>query len=103
MKLFDLSGQGGGGDRRQPRHRQAICLRLAEHGARVSCPSRKLDACQAVVDEIRPPAARPSRRTCHIARKEELKALIDSTNARWGKIDVMVANAAINPYFGPAR
>ena len=102
MNLFDLSGKVAvvtGGSRGIGK---AICLRLAEHGAKVVVSSRKLDACQAVVDEIKAAGGEAVATSCHIARKEELKALIDSTNARWGKVDVMVANAAINPYFGPA-
>ena len=49
-----------------------------------------------------PRAARPSVIPCHIARKEELQKLVDQTTAQWGGIDIMVSNAAVNPYLGPA-
>ena len=39
---------------------------------------------------------------CHIARKEELQNLVDQTIAQWGGIDIVVSNAAVNPYLGPA-
>ena len=39
---------------------------------------------------------------CNINRKDELQALVDVTLAKWGKIDILVCNAAINPHFGPS-
>ena len=41
------------------------------------------------------------RRPCNVSRKEELQALVDATVAKWGRIDIVVANAASNPYYGP--
>ena len=40
--------------------------------------------------------------TCNIGRKEELQALADRAVAEWGRIDTLVCNAAVNPYFGPS-
>ncbi len=40
-------------------------------------------------------------RPCNVSRKDELQALVDATRARWGRIDIVVCNAAANPYFGP--
>jgi NAD(P)-dependent dehydrogenase (short-subunit alcohol dehydrogenase family) len=100
MELFDLTGKVAvvtGGSRGIGR---AICLRLAQHGARVVVSSRKLDACQQVVDEISSRGGTAVARACHIARKEDLQALVDSTEAQWGAIDILVCNAAVNPYFG---
>jgi NAD(P)-dependent dehydrogenase (short-subunit alcohol dehydrogenase family) len=102
MELFDLTGKVAvvtGGSRGIGR---AICLRLADHGARVVVSSRKLDACQQVVDEISARGGTAVARACHIARKEDLQALVDATEAEWGAIDILVCNAAVNPYFGPA-
>jgi NAD(P)-dependent dehydrogenase (short-subunit alcohol dehydrogenase family) len=102
MSLFDLSGKTAvvtGGSRGIGR---AICLRLAEHGARVVVSSRKLDACEAVVAEIRAKGGEAVARTCHIAHKEQLQALVDFTQDTWGGIDTLVCNAAVNPYFGPS-
>lgn len=102
MELFDLSGKVAvvtGGSRGIGR---AICLRLAEHGARVVVSSRKLEACQQVVDEIAARGGVAVARVCHIARKEDLQSLVDVTEREWGGIDILVCNAAVNPYFGPA-
>ncbi len=100
--LFDLSGQVAvvtGASRGIGR---AIALRMAQHGARVVVSSRKLDACQAVVEEIAAAGGEAFAQACNIGRKEDLRALVDAANARWGRIDTAVCNAAINPHFGPS-
>jgi NAD(P)-dependent dehydrogenase (short-subunit alcohol dehydrogenase family) len=38
---------------------------------------------------------------CNVSRKEELQRLVHAARAKWGRIDIVVANAAANPYFGP--
>jgi NAD(P)-dependent dehydrogenase (short-subunit alcohol dehydrogenase family) len=103
MSLFDLSGKVAvitGSSRGIGR---AIAMRMAEQGARVVISSRKLPACQAVVDEIEA-AHGPGRAVAiaaNISSKEDLKALIDGATERLGPIDILVCNAASNPYFGP--
>lgn len=100
--LFDLSGQVAlvtGASRGIGR---AIAERMAQQGARVVVSSRKLDACQEVVDGITARGGEAFAQACNIGRKPELQALVDATMARWGRIDTLVCNAAVNPYFGPA-
>jgi NAD(P)-dependent dehydrogenase (short-subunit alcohol dehydrogenase family) len=100
--LFDLSGQVAvvtGASRGIGR---AIALRMAQHGARVVVSSRKLDACQAVVEEIAAAGGEAFAQACNIGRKEDLRALVEAATARWGRIDTAVCNAAINPHFGPS-
>jgi len=102
MSLFDLTGKVAvvtGASRGIGR---AIAERMAEHGAKLVISSRKIDACEAVAEGIRSRGGDAIAVTCNIGRKEELRALVDATNAKWGRIDVLVCNAAVNPYFGPS-
>jgi NAD(P)-dependent dehydrogenase (short-subunit alcohol dehydrogenase family) len=101
--LFDLKGQVAivtGGSRGIGR---AICERLAEHGAKVVVSSRKKDACQEVVDAITAQGGTAMAVACNIGRKEELRALVDAARAAYGRVDILVCNAAVNPYFGPSQ
>ena len=80
----------------------AIARRLAEHGARVVVSSRKPEACDAAAEDINrahPGAAMPI--PCHIGHKDQLQALVDRTISALGQVDVLVANAAVNPWAGP--
>jgi len=102
MSLFDLTGKVAvitGASRGIGR---AIAERMAEHGAKVVISSRKLDACEEVAAGIRSRGGEAVATACHIGRKEELQALVNSTIVRWGAIDVLVCNAAVNPFFGPS-
>lgn len=100
--LFDLQGKVAvvtGSSRGIGR---AIAQRFAEHGAKVVVTSRKLDACEAVVTGIQGAGGEAFAHACNIGRKEELQALVNTTLRKWGGIDVLVCNAAVNPYFGPS-
>ena len=81
---------------------KAIAVAMAAQGARVTVSSRKADACAEVADEIGKSGAETLPFACNVGRKEELRALVDATLARWGRIDVLVCNAAVNPYYGPS-
>jgi hypothetical protein len=103
MNLFSLQGRVAvvtGSSRGIGR---AIAERLAEHGARVVISSRKADACQAVADALnaRHGAGTALAAAANISRKEDLQALVARTLAEFGRIDVLVCNAASNPYYGP--
>jgi NAD(P)-dependent dehydrogenase (short-subunit alcohol dehydrogenase family) len=103
MNLFDLSGKVAvitGSSRGIGR---AIAERLAEHGARVVISSRKQDACDAVAAEIdrRHGTGRALAVAASLSSKAALQALVDATMQRFGRIDVLVCNAASNPYYGP--
>ncbi len=103
MSLFDLTGKVAiitGSSRGIGR---AIAEALAEQGAKVVISSRKAEACAEVADAIN---ARHGDGTAivvpaSISSKEELQRLVDETRAQFGKIDILVCNAASNPYYGP--
>jgi dehydrogenase/reductase SDR family protein 4 len=80
---------------------KSIAEELARAGASVAISSRKADACEAVRAEFERAGYAVLARPCNVSRKEELQALVDAARAKWGHIDIVVANAAANPYYGP--
>jgi NAD(P)-dependent dehydrogenase (short-subunit alcohol dehydrogenase family) len=78
---------------------------IAEHcaalGAKVVVSSRKADACEAVAAGIKGKGGKATVIPCNISRKNEVEALITGTVKQYGGIDILVCNAAVNPYFGP--
>jgi NAD(P)-dependent dehydrogenase (short-subunit alcohol dehydrogenase family) len=101
--LFDLSGQVAiitGSSRGIGR---AIAERMAEHGARVVISSRKLQACEEVVQAINAKhgAGRAVAIAANISSKDDLAQLVQQTQQQLGSVDVLVCNAASNPYYGP--
>tara|TARA_R110001592_G_scaffold203685_1_gene453533 strand:- start:3786 stop:4577 length:792 start_codon:yes stop_codon:yes gene_type:complete len=84
---------------------KAIAEAYARQGAKVVITSRKLDACEAVADAINqenyddPGEAMAA--ACNVSDADQLKALVERVKAEWGRIDVLVCNAAVNPYHGP--
>ena len=103
MSLFDLTGKVAivtGSSRGIGR---AIAEALAEQGAKVVISSRKAQACAEVADALN---AKHGDGTAivvpaSISSKEELQRLVDETRAQLGRIDILVCNAASNPYYGP--
>ena len=101
MTLFDMSGKVAvitGSSRGIGR---AIAERMAEHGAKVVISSRKVDACEEVAAGIRKAGGDAHVIACNIARREEVEALVTGATSHYGKIDILVCNAAVNPYYGP--
>ncbi len=81
----------------------AIAQRMAEFGANVVISSRKEDACIQVADAITKTGGTALAIPANIGDRDALQKLVDRTIAKWGKIDILVCNAAINPHFGPMR
>jgi hypothetical protein len=81
---------------------RSIAFHAADHGAQVIISSRKLDACKETANEINKhcgtEVAFPIQ--ANIAHEEELNNLVDQTNKLLGKIDVLICNAATNPFMG---
>ena len=82
---------------------RAIAEALAEHGAKVVISSRSDDACREVAEAIGERGGRALPIPCHVGRSEQLDGLVTRTLEAWQRIDVLVCNAAVNPYVGPMR
>ena len=80
---------------------EAIALRMAEAGASVVLAARKPDALQAVVARIEAAGGKALAVPAHTGKAEDIEALVKKAVAHFGKVDVLVNNAATNPYFGP--
>jgi len=102
MSLFDLSGKVALVTGSSKGIGRAIALRMAEHGAKIVVSSRKAERCEEVASTIRAAGGDALVKTCNIASKEELQALVDATYAHYGRLDTLVCNAAVNPYYGPS-
>ncbi len=101
--LFDLTGKVAvvtGSSRGIGR---AIVERMAQHGAKVVVSSRKAGPCDAVASAINAAHGEGTAIAvpANISSKDDLQRLVDTTNATFGRIDVVVCNAASNPYYGP--
>ena len=101
--LFDLTGRVAivtGSSRGIGR---AIAERLAEHGATVIISSRKADACAETAAAINAARGREAAKPipANISVKDDLRRLVDETTSAFGRIDILVCNAASNPYYGP--
>ena len=99
--LFDLSGKTAlitGASRGIGAATAAV---LAQFGAHVVVSSRKLDACEQVVAQIVAAGGKASAVAAHIGDASAIDGLFDQLVARSQVPDILVNNAAANPYFGP--
>jgi NAD(P)-dependent dehydrogenase (short-subunit alcohol dehydrogenase family) len=76
---------------------------MADQGAKVVISSRKAEACEEAARAINDKHGEGTAIvvTANISSKEALQALVDETRAQLGRIDILVCNAASNPYYGP--
>ncbi|MEE2933921.1 MAG: SDR family oxidoreductase [Pseudomonadota bacterium] len=106
MTLFDLTGKTAIITGSTKGIGRATANRLAEHGANVVISSRKASACNQVAEDVTRNWANDSAKAipipCNIYHKEQLRFLVDKTVETFGTIDILVCNAAVNPYFGPS-
>jgi len=80
---------------------RSIAETMAGLGAKVVISSRRAEACESVAAAIRDRGGEASVIPCNVSRKAEVEALVAGTLARYGRVDILVCNAAVNPVFGP--
>lgn len=80
---------------------KSIAEEMARARAKVVVSSRKAEACEQVRAEFEALGYDVLAQPCNVSRKDDLQALVDAALKRWGAIDIAVANAASNPYYGP--
>ncbi|MFI4998543.1 MAG: SDR family NAD(P)-dependent oxidoreductase, partial [Reyranellales bacterium] len=99
--LFDLSGKVAVVTGSSKGIGKSIALHLALQGAKVVVSSRKAPACEAAAAEIRKAGGHATVIPCNISDKAQVERLIAETRKQLGPVDVLVCNAASNPYYGP--
>ena len=105
--MFDLSGKVALVTGSSRGIGKAIASAYAGQGARVVISSRKADACEATAAEINRACGEAGSRgeamalACNVSDADALQNLVDGTLDAWGRIDVLVCNAAVNPHYGP--
>ena len=98
--LFDLTGRVSVITGSTKGIGKAMAEGLAAFGSKVVISSRKADACEAVAASIDESGGEAMAHPCHVGHKDQLERLVAATRERWGRIDNLVVNAAVNPYYG---
>ena len=80
---------------------EEIAKLLAGQGAHVIVSSRKIDGCEAVAEAIRQSGGSAEAMACHIGDMEQIQQIFEQIRNQHGRLDILVNNAAANPYFGP--
>ncbi len=105
--LFDLTGKVALITGSSKGIGRAIAEEMARHGAQVVISSRKGDVCEevakAINDELAGEPGGAVAIPAHIGHKEEIERLVNETREKLGRIDVLVCNAAVNPFYGPMK
>ena len=98
--LFDLTGKVALVTGASRGIGESIAKLLAQHGAHVIVSSRKVAGCQTVVDHIVEAGGSAQAIACHIGEMTQIDAIFAAISEQHGKLDILVNNAAANPYFG---
>ncbi|MFC7514864.1 SDR family oxidoreductase [Herbaspirillum sp. GCM10030257] len=99
--LFDLSGKVALVTGASRGIGESIAKTLAAYGAHVIVSSRKVESCEAVVAAIRDAGGSAEAMACHIGEMAQIEAVFAAIGEKHGRLDILVNNAATNPYFGP--
>jgi NAD(P)-dependent dehydrogenase (short-subunit alcohol dehydrogenase family) len=98
--LFDLTGRIALVTGASRGIGEAIAKLLAEQGAHVIVSSRKIEECEQVAAAIRDAGGKAEALACHVGRMEDIAATFAHIREKHGRLDILVNNAATNPYFG---
>jgi len=98
--MFDLTGKVAVVTGASRGIGEAIAKAFARQGAEVVVSSRKQEGCDEVAREINDAGGKATAIACHIGDMQALEALFGEVQRRWGRLDVLVNNAATNPYYG---
>ncbi|HSN83178.1 MAG TPA: glucose 1-dehydrogenase [Polyangiales bacterium] len=79
----------------------AIAAKMADEGAKVVVVSRKIEGLSPVADDIRERGGEATPIACHVGHVAQREAMLEQALQTYGKVDILVNNAATNPYFGP--
>ena len=99
--IFDLSGKVAVITGSTKGIGRAIAEELARAGAKVVISSRKPEACEEVASAIKGEGLEAAAIACHIGKREAVEHLVAETKKQFGRIDILVCNAAVNPTYGP--
>ena len=98
--LFDLTGKIALVTGSSRGIGEGIAKTLAAYGAHVIVSSRKIDGCEAVAAAIREAGGSAEAIACHIGEMAQIDQIFADIEARHGRLDILVNNAATNPHFG---
>lgn len=98
--LFDLTGKVALVTGASRGIGEAIAKLLAQYGAEVIVSSRKIDGCEAVANAIRDAGGKATALPCHVGDMDQIADTFETIKSQYGKLDILVNNAAANPYFG---
>lgn len=99
-KLFDLTGRVALVTGASRGIGEAIARTLAANGAEVIIASRKQEGCERVAEAIKEDGGMAHARACHIGEMDQIERMFEWIRDEMGRLDILVNNAAANPYFG---
>ncbi|HPI15680.1 MAG TPA: SDR family oxidoreductase [Spirochaetota bacterium] len=100
MKEFDLKGKKALVTGASRGIGESIAKTLAAYGAELILASRKIDDLRKVEEDIKRSGGSADSIACHTGEMEQIRALFEEIKKRHGRLDILVNNAATNPYFG---